>query len=293
MEKLKRYNDCPVGNPVMSSAFKFYMKEYYLKEKTFNIDVDVDYIYKKSFKRIVDDFNKYEKIPEEGDIFRVTSDKLKSEPCKISHNIKPLNIVCGVFNTSSSYKPYDKYADVIVSLDIHNLLPYKGKVLITSMGHLRAINNEITEIRLKGAIYHELAHWLSDTQYSSYLFKLVQQTLKLRDTKSVNKKIIPLNLGKRSVSLTHYEIDAQIHAIKQVKRLTDNWDELELIDVFYMYPILRTIAIDLISIADEVYFAWVKDLIKRMSRENLLGKNMKNFPKTSMVEGIFFYNGGV
>jgi hypothetical protein len=157
------------------ALFEKYIKEYFLLEKTFNIEKDVDFIYNKFFKKYVERFEK--------------------------HNILP---------------------------DIDENDPYK-----------------------------------------------------------IDKIDKVLSQGKLHKNMAFYEVDAQIHAIKQLKRtFKKEWDNLTLLDLFYKIPSLRNIAKSLYFLGKDVYKIWMKDLVKRMNRENLLGKFMRDFPEYHMFESI-------
>ena len=128
-----------------------------------------------------------------------------------------------------------------------------------------------------------------DVKYNNYLYKLIKRAYNIPSNRPnrVKKMIKILATGKSNTRVTTYEIDAQIHAIKQIKRLnTDKWDDLELVDLFFKYPVLRNIAMELINIDYQIYVEWVKDIVKRLQRENLLGDNMKSIPSKKMIEEI-------
>lgn len=70
-------------------------------------------------------------------------------------------------------------------------------------------------------------------------------------------------------------IQAQIHGITQIKKVyASKWDRLTLYDLFTMYTALHTVAMELSRNPEELN-QWLKDLVKRMNREGILGKNMK------------------
>jgi hypothetical protein len=77
--------------------------------------------------------------------------------------------------------------------------------------------------------------------------------------------------------MTYFEIDAQIHGIKQLKQSKKKeWDSRSLEDVILQYSLLKRIVDDIYgNYNKDILNIWLKDLVKRMHRENLLGKNMK------------------
>ena len=278
----------------------FFEPEYHhltncLYEDTFNIDSDVDRLYELSgFDTFVENFNngiisnKHKSnifVKKDLKLNTLNSSIFKTKDCKKAHSINPVNIYCGVFEGGSFYNvgrinytsdPYYikislKYEAISYQvLNNFNIdkLRYRDK---------KTIQNDISESRIKSTIYHELSHWLSDTLYNNHLTKLV--TL----SKELNKKDLLL-LSNKNIDITYFEIDAQIHAIKNVKRLNDKkfkakkWDDMTLTDLAYEYSVLKRIAMDLCSMyGKEVFEVWQKALVKRMNREKLLGKNMKDF----------------
>ena len=99
-------------------------------------------------------------------------------------------------------------------------------------------------------------------------------------------------LKRNSIHVSHIEIDALIHAIKEVKKTysREEWNNLKFLDLFYAYETLRITAKFIYKISDKLYFIWMKDLSKRMSREGLIGKNMRKFPtEGELKERIEYY----
>ena len=136
------------------------------------------------------------------------------------------------------------------------------------------IKYEITEERIKSAISHELSHCISDSLYNNHIGRILKRADELNNADIVK-------MGKKNVNMTYFEIDAQIHAIKELKRKHKmKWDRLLLIDIFEMYTSLYFIASTLYkNYGQDILDIWQKMLLKRMIREKLLGKNMRNFVK--------------
>jgi hypothetical protein len=84
----------------------------------------------------------------------------------------------------------------------------RGKAIDYIPDHQKVFfRNEITETNIKGSIYHELSHWLNDTLHN----KAVSKNMPITQDK-IDK------LWSGDVNFSDFEIDAQVHAIKQVKR---------------------------------------------------------------------------
>lgn len=264
-------------------VFEHYLKEYYFVENVFNIDNDVDFIYDKFFKFYIDRFNKENILPDISNYGKIQSKELKSKEAVIANKNNPIIIYCGVFN-NSNYNPNKK--EVYISFNIGAIEKY-SKRFSFSKNDLLTIEKQFEESSIKASIYHELSHWLSDSLYNNYLYTLIMKTknININDPKRNEKIKKILNSGKMSRDASYYEVDAQVYAIKQLKR--DNkkeWNNLTFLDLLFMYSPLRKVAKDLYNIGENVYKEWVNDLFKRLHREKLLGDNMKNIPEYKMFE---------
>jgi len=238
-------------------------------ENTLNLDKDVDYIYKNSFKKIVDDYNYDNILPEKSIYLKISTSKLKNLESKKAHSNNPCEIICGCLQSGSFYDLINKKIYISIPEYIVGFLQDNNLSLKLN----KMLNNELTESRLKSAIYHELSHWVRDSLNNFYLSDLFQRALNCSDKEKAN---LIRSAGKKQKDMSYYEIDAQIHGIKQTKIYHgDSWGKLTLNDLFYMYPTLMNVGTILYSINSKVFKIWIKDLVKRMDRENLLGKNMR------------------
>ena len=254
-----------------------------LLEKTFKITADVNYVYKvggfdkflKAFKKDKNNFPGSDKIYQGKDIvFRVLhSNELKSMDAKKADLVNSVTILCGTFRNGSYYIPKDK--QISISLD-HNVLKIYAKETekFLSPDQIKFFNNEITEHRIKATISHELSHWISDSLYNTHIGRIIHRAEELNSDDV-------MRLGKKDVNMTYFEIDAQIHGIKAVKsKFRKEWDQFTLYDVFEKYTGLHSNANNLYQrYGQDILDIWQKMLLKRMAREKLLGKNMRNFVK--------------
>lgn len=286
-----------------------FFKEEKLEEKTFNIKNDVDKLYKMSgFQKIIDAFHK--------DVFRSFEDEniidsimyqdnyimaetdtsiLEDEDCKKAHAINPVPIYLGLFkySTYGFQTKVDLKADrksIHATLNNHILkqvFNIRDRVksvddirFLTSAKWFQVLKNDLSENGAKTAIAHELSHWLQDSLHNSYIINMIKKSHELKDSEL-------MLLRQKTIDMTHFELDAQIHAIKDVKgRNESKWDQLTLVDVFNLYPSLDQIAREIYNGEkgrgkekdQETLNIWLKYLTKRMHREGLLGKNMQHFP---------------
>ena len=258
----------------------------YLTEKTFNIGVDVNFLYNKGFKPFMDSLieNKFEKtkypiidrrIKNKKDVsfFTCHSSDLPSREAKEASILNNVTIECGVFATGNFYSPLKKLIQLSINRGAINTVFDRLEYMVPST-QIRNLYQELKPERIKSTIAHEVSHWLNDTLHNSNIKKILDNVRELNNTEI--KK-----LGKADVNMTHFEIDAYIHGIKQLKiENKETWDSLTLADIFFKYVALRTVGEKIYRVnGKDVGDIWQKMLVKRMSRENLLGKNMKKFAK--------------
>jgi hypothetical protein len=258
----------------------------YLLEKTFDIDEDVDYIYDNFFKQFINNF-KLKKITikdlNNWKIKVIKSSELKNKESIQAHNLNPIIITNNILDNEGNFYAPNKNR-INISLKINTLLKYIEYNYNDNEIQKRLpdyqyemFKNELTEIGIKSSIYHELSHWLSDSLFNRHM-----KTIMDLANKYDNPELLKLN--QKDVNLTYFEIDAQIHAIKNLKRLFNTfWDKWSFEKIFLNYPALMATAQTVYKrYGKEILNIWQKNLIKRMNRENLLGKNMKGFLNTDI-----------
>lgn len=257
----------------------------YLIERTFNIDVDVDWVYDKFFKKYIDLFqsgriNEFiKKASAKSNPWGYTfgtcqSTDLPSVYAQHASSINNVMIVSGILKEGSSYRPSPNN---MIFLSLHygafNGLISNGS-LDSILGHFddktaRRFLGEFNKTSVKGTIYHELSHWIDDTLHHSHIKNLLDVA-----RESGNNKLL---LKHGTALFTNHEINAQVHAIKQVKRDYDgDWDSITWDEIVNMKPSFHVVSTALnvtIPVAREEYF---KALLKRLNREKLLGKNMRD-----------------
>ena len=283
----------------------------YLTEKTFNINKDVEYVYNRMFKGLVDDIHKHagkdvtftndaieglingkynwffrrvQKKENWVEYDRMFGEDLPSKSSKEASKVNPIVIFAGVFNHGNFYTPQESAAVNQPGMDrgiiAVSLNPSALQFVLTggydqlSQDRIPSLIQEFKPQRIKATIAHEISHWLNDTFHNSHIMKMLKSARELSQPEMTK-------LHNKDVNMTHFEIDAQIHGIKQLKRsISKIWDKLELKDVFFKYNSLKYMgSIIYKNYGKEIGDIWQKMLIKRMSREKLLGKNMRKFAK--------------
>lgn len=238
-----------------------------LTEELHNVDDDVDLLYNKFFKSDIDEVKRTGMITK--NLFKKyeTDTSILKNPKSIkTHKLNPCKIL--INHVGNSYNP----AEHIINLSINKYAidyvidefdgNFKKAVDNTYINLKDSLKNDFEEHRIKGSIHHELTHWIDDTLYGSHIKKYIEKN-------NVNKKY-----NNTTVNTLPFEINAQIHAIKQTKNKNeDKWDNLTFGDLLKISPSLSLIYRNL---SNDDKNEWIKKLKKRMHREGLLGKKMYN-----------------
>jgi len=146
---------------------------------------------------------------------KISSDELKCSECQLAHKTNPIDIYLGTFEIGSFYTgktSKNRFILVSASYSAFEALeetPYKELLKITHRNIGNKIRLDISESTIKSSIAHELSHWLNDSLHNEFLTKLI---ILSRDNKEL------LKLKNLDVNLTYFELDAQIHSIKQLRK---------------------------------------------------------------------------
>lgn len=238
-----------------------------ITEELHNVDDDVNLLYNKFFKSDIDEVKRSGIITK--NLFKEykTDTSILKNPKSIkTHKLNPCKIL--INHEGNSYNPVEH----IINLSINkNAIDYiinehdgnLKKAVDNTYDDLKdSLNNEFEEHKIKGSIHHELTHWIDDTLYGSHINKYIEKN-------NVDNKY-----NRITVNTLPFEINAQIHAIKQIKNKNeDKWDNLTFGNLIKISPPLSHIYRNL-SYDDKN--EWIKKLKKRMFREGLLGKKMYN-----------------
>lgn len=130
---------------------------------------------------------------------------------------------------------------------------------------------EFKEHRAKGTLHHELIHWLDDSLHDMFITKKLLAT---KNKPYLKPKILYQKHSRPANS--PIEINAIIGNIKEIRNSMsrEEWDKLSLTSMFALNPSLESI---LHNGSYEEYNSLKKEVLKRLHREDLLGKNMKNY----------------
>jgi hypothetical protein len=270
---------------------------YPLNEKLYRIQSDVDLIYDKFFKDLIKEVQKTGKIKEISKYIKnevinpdyhfsdiclgtLSSRELISIDGKKANKELEIEIYCGVFKIGSLFSFGKKYVLISLNNDIINMIQSSVYTIdsLSSDSLKRRARNELTEQRVKASIAHELSHYIDEA--SKLVFtRIIKDCVGI----TASEKLL---LKNKNVNMTYFEIQGQVHGIQQIKRKFKNkFDVLTLNDLFELYPPLSSIAISLFKIyGTDILKIWLNQLLRRMGREKLVGKNMRKFNVNKLME---------
>lgn len=245
-----------------------YIKPYrFIVEKLTDVDSDVDLIYDLFFKKDIEEIEKTGVVTES--MFKTAETDtsiLKSEEAIKGHQIAPCQIL--INNKVNGYDPINNKIYISAHFGAVGVaLGDEGDIMKAAkwMGSERtSFLREFTKEKIKGSIHHELVHWLDDIFHGGHIKRRVEKQLKFGTR----------DLGGKPVNAEKFEIQAQIHNIKQLHNsFGDSWDEMTFTDMINLSPSLSLVYN---SLRGEHLKEWKRNLKTRMSREGLLGKNMRD-----------------
>jgi hypothetical protein len=94
-----------------------------------------------------------------------------------------------------------------------------------------------------------------------------------------------VKMGHSTTLATPYELDAQIHALKQLKRdFKSKWNDIEWRDIIVQKPSFYHLFSSIINTPE--YDDYMKRLMKRMNRERLLTKKLEKYPNRERMRDL-------
>jgi hypothetical protein len=268
-----------------------------LCEATFNLDKDIDLLYGKSGFGVLDGLLRSGDDEKIITVFRdfikrlpstkVDSSELISPIAKKAHKINPVKIsLIATDRYGSYYHPKEKIIHITLNSQALALVsqmtstvgfrPIADRLKSQLGTQYERFSREFDANNVKGTIAHELSHWANDSVHNANVEKKVDRAQELGIGMSDYTSKGP------TIKQDPVELDAQVHAIKVIKKSMklSEYNKLTWVDIFQRKSSLggnfRDNYDQMISISD--YDDTMKRLIKRLNREGLLGKGMRNFP---------------
>lgn len=221
----------------------------------------------------------YEVIQKHAPIFgplkTIKSSELKSKLAKQAHAVNPIEInvwLIGPQNTSNNYNPGKKTIDIHLP---HSVAEAMINRLITIPHYqIASLMNEVSEVKHKSTIRHELTHWIDDSIHNFHIKKSmerIQDILHTGDRRGAEKAWkAMLNHGEEDIYLSPVEITPMVNQIAEYKRRVPKkiWDSITWADLMVALPSLG-------SLNQNFGATWRKKMFTRLARENLIGKNFR------------------
>ena len=253
----------------MKQLIKQLLRESLISEKLTDVDTDVDILYQKYFKILVDAANSGEElIPSLFNQYTIDTSRLISPEAVKANKLNPCEIIING-SYGNAYQPKTNsihigYGGLYKSF-VSNYLPATLDSMAESSGSYNSFKKEFTEVKIKGSIHHELAHWIDDTFNNKHIRKRTD-----RDEERGAKKF-----SWEDRYLSNFEMQAIIHNVHQLKKQTsdESWNNMSFDDLIISLPSLMNIRD---KFSRNGYNTFKKLLLSRMNREGMLGNNMKN-----------------
>lgn len=234
----------------------------FINEKLTKVSGNVDWIYNEYFAEAFNYIKKNGTV-EMSLLHKAsfTSDRLNSRLSKLADRKKPITIYIN-FNKGNTYNPVNNEIHLNIHQEAWGFAEQEGSIKnaveLLSGQQKKHFLREFVPETIKGSIHHELNHWIDDALHNNHIGKHVR--------KAADSGVSPQdNVG------TH-ERNSQIHNIVQLKRkLKDRWDTLSFKEMTHFIPSMGHWSSQL---EPEEHALWKKNLLRRMARENLLGKGM-------------------
>jgi hypothetical protein len=268
----------------------------FLIEKTFNVNKDTDWIMQtsgmKHFLRLIESENVQDiqefvqqNVDYKGEVNLLATDSsfLKSRDSKKAHKKKPINIRVGMYQDGSFYNPVDKQLQI--SLNYHafttfsNLDFSKDKARNDGMLNAQATRflHEFDYKSVAATVQHELTHYLDDALHNDMIQKVVNRAKEGK---------VGLKGSKADVNHTEFEINSQIHAMKQLKRDMGKkkYDALNFKTLFQNKASIMSNFKNFRN--EDEYTKMVKAFVSRLHREKLLPKGLQRIPDWRQMQNL-------
>ena len=224
-----------------------------ITEALLEMDSDIDRLYDKFFKKVIDEINEFNPTFQLVDRIRDLYAKSNGYPLSklikdgiitnkkvIEANNKEPTILYIMTGYGNVYRPrvssnYQSEIHIDFNDQAYSIVKsfYMGYDNIQGMadalfsGKQRSqFVNEFTPAKIKASINHEFAHFVDDILNNKHLSGKL----------SISPKFTQYSLANTPFD-TYMEIEGQIHNIKQLKRtLTDKWDLMTFDDFFTALP---------------------------------------------------------
>lgn len=213
--------------------------------------------------------------PVYGPLKTFKSSELKSPNAKKAHAINPIEIHVWLVGPRDHGNVYDvKKKEIHICLDRNVADAMINRLASIPHYQLPMLRNEVSDLKLKTTIRHEVAHWMDDSLHNLYLTKSLTKTMEIAREKgnevALKARQAMVTHGEPDIYLAPIELTAMVNQIAEYKRRVTQkkYDSLTWKQLMTEIPSLNSL--------NKAWGArWRKKMFERLSRENLIGKNFR------------------
>ena len=244
-------------------------------EETFKINKEVNMLFDVHLAKLL---HRYKSTPESvwrgssGEFSQTDSSIFTQGILKDAHSANPITLHFGIFD-SNQYEPTNKKIQVGLHANAISFLGPEGLKNKEAIEQEPDVIFEFTPDRLKATIAHELTHWIEDSLFNKKMVRAIDSSRRKLDKEkdSFQKQKIITQFQKFS----EHEIQAHINGLSAIRdnnpELYDSWSWKELQQ---NSPALKRVVNSSKELPDDERRVFMKQLLRRLSRENLLTKQM-------------------
>ena len=244
-------------------------------EQTFKINKEVNMLFDTHLAPLL---QRYKTAPDSvwlktGEVSQTDSSVFTQGVLKDAHEVNPITIHFGVLQGGNHYNPKNKKIQVTLHTQAMDFLGPKGLENKEAVEQEPNVIFEFTPEKLKATIAHELTHWIEDSLFENKIKRALDTLHKKVDNEkdfSQKKKIIT-----QFQRFSEHEIQAHINGLSAIRdnnpELYDSWSWKELQQ---NSPALKNVVDNSKELPDDERRVFMKQLLRRLSRENLLTKRM-------------------
>lgn len=206
-------------------------------------------------------------------ITAIKSSQLKSENAKRAHEVNPITIYVWLVshpNLGNLYNPINKVIHIGLDYNVYQAMINIPSIPFYQIPNLR---NEVSDVKIKTTIRHELTHWMDDSLHNFYIRNaMMKMSSQMNDGKHTDQSLKTYKNavahGEEDVYNSPIEVTAMVNQISEYKRRvgktkfdTITWKQL-------------MIALPSLSNLNRKWGSyWRRKMFTRLSREDLIGKN--------------------
>lgn len=209
-------------------------------------------------------------------IQKFDSSILNSKSAQAAHEVNPITIELYKVVDANHYDPLNRRVVLGIPRSLTNLVSVH-QASSWAHHHLKSAQADVSELKMKSTIRHELTHWIDDSLHNLHMrraFTAIHAGKTPNERAQLYKKL--LAAGREDVYLAPIEITAAVNQIAEIKRRIGDkkYNSLTWVKFLELLPGLQALNNSKIGVE------WRKEIFKRLARENLIGANFLKTIKT-------------